>query len=298
MNPKVDNPLLPQKISFTLKGGLNGDYPLDLRATASFLLYFQHLIDKSYCTINNIDRIRPNRNNVYKVVVKDFTVGSLKSDLMLIVEGARLSLPLLGLSTPESIWTYTCYACELASRFFNALKADTKPQIQINGNNNTVIYTDNTGAIIEYPQETYEIANRSVPIYRKLSQAMTNGSFSEFNAHSDAHNIPPIIFNNESANLFKEHTVIEETSQIIQCNIIRFDKESLTGKLRILDNNCENMNSEYPFQIIGNQDSSPYIAAMDRDEVFVNCIREISYTSLNPKIVRFQIISLATPSLE
>lgn len=298
MNPDVDNPLLPQKISFSLKGGLNSEYPLDLRATASFLLYFQHLIDKSYCTVNNIDRIRPNRSNVYKVVVKDFTVGSLTSDLMLIVEGARLSLPLLGLSTPESIWTYTCYACELASRFFSGLKADSKPQIQINGNNNTVIYTDNTGANIEYPRETYDIANKSVPIYRKLSQAMINGSFSEFNAHSESKDIPPIIFNNESAHLFKEHTVIEEIPQTIHCNIIRFDKESLTGKLRILNNNCENLNSEYPFQIIGNQDSSPYIAAMDRDEVFVKCIREISYTSLNPKISRFQIISLVAPTLD
>ena len=53
---------------------------------------------------------------------------------------------------------------------------------------------------------------------------------------------------------FKEHTVIEEIPQTIHCNIIRFDKESLTGKLRILNNNCENLNSEYPFQIIGNQD--------------------------------------------
>ena len=27
MNPDVDNPLLPQKISFSLKGGLNSEYP-------------------------------------------------------------------------------------------------------------------------------------------------------------------------------------------------------------------------------------------------------------------------------
>lgn len=294
MNKIINNPLLPQKISFNLKGGLNSEYPLDLRATASFLLYFQHLIDKSYCTINNIDRIRPNKNNVYKVVVKDFTVGSLSSDLMLIVEGARLTLPLLGLSTPESIWTYTCYACELASRFFNGLKSNTQPKIEINGNNNTVIYTDNTGAKIEYPQETYEIANKSIPTYRKLSQTMVNGSFSEFKAHNESNNAPPIFFSSESADLYNEQTMVDETPEIIQCNIIRFDKETRTGKLRLLDNNCGDINSELPFQIIGNQDSSPYIAAMNRDKISMNCIREISYASLKPKITRLQIISLVT----
>ncbi|MDD7291499.1 hypothetical protein [Veillonella caviae] len=285
---------VPQKISFNLEGGLNGEYPLDLRATSSFLLYFQQLIDKSYCVISNKNRIRHTENNDYKIVVKNFTVGSLSSELMLIVEGTRLALPLIGLCNPKSIWDYTCNALDLASKFFTALHDKKSPTINIQGDNNTVIYQDNSGTHTEYPKAVYDIANKSIPVYRKMHQTLNNGNFSTFNAHGNDQNIPALTLSASTPNLFNEYTIIDESPEIIFCDILRFDKETLTGKLRLLDTNFDNNNLELPFQIIGNQNPTIYIAAMNKSLVKIKAIKEVSYASLTPKVKRVQIISLLT----
>lgn len=98
-----NNLLTPQKISFQLSGGYNGEYPIDLRSTASFLLYFQQLIDKTYCVINAKQNISKNDKKSYKLLVKEFHVGSLGADLLLLTEGVALALPLLGFSNPKTL---------------------------------------------------------------------------------------------------------------------------------------------------------------------------------------------------
>lgn len=294
MNEKLDqsNYLLPQKISFKLTGGFGGEYPIDLRATASFMLYFQHLLDKSYCVIANKDRISQSDTECYHVVVKDLQVGSVLSNLALIVEGARLSLPLLGFCNPKTIWDYACSGLDLAKKFFTDINNGIHPTITINGNNNTITYQNNNNNTV-YPKEVFDIANKSIPVYKKMGAALKSGEFVNFSASSPGSTLSPIMLDQTSEELFKEKTIIDQSPISISCNIISFNKEKLTGRLRIVDDSCGMLNWELPFCVIGNQDTTQYINAMASDIVSLNILKEVTYSSLIPKVKRIQVIDIA-----
>ena len=171
--------LSPQKISFKLEGGLGGEYPIDLRSTAAFMLYFQCLVDKSYCQISGKKRISQSECDMYRIAIKNLKVGSLESDLLLFITGTSLSLPLMGFCNPKTIWDYTCYAIDLVKRFFSDVEKGKHPTITVTGNNNTVIYNVDQSTH-EYPKETVDIANTSIPFYQKISAELNRGHFTSF----------------------------------------------------------------------------------------------------------------------
>lgn len=202
-----------------------------------------------------------------------------------------MSLPLMGFCNPKTIWDYTCYAIDLVKRFFSDVEKGKHPTITVTGNNNTVIYNVDQSTH-EYPKETVDIANTSIPFYQKISAELNRGHFTSFTASTSDLSIPPIRFDTNSESLFKEKTIIDETPIKISCNIISFNKESLTGRLRILNESSSLTTTELPFCVIGNQDESQYIKAMALNSVQAKVLKETAYTSLKPRIKRLQIISL------
>lgn len=285
----ITNYTAPQKISFKLSGGYSGDYPIDLRSTATFMLHFQSLLDKSYCVIAHKSRVTQQDNACFRLMIKNLKVGSLSSDLLLVVEGASLALPLIGFCNPKSIWDYTCYSLKLATRFFSDVDKKIQPIISVNGNNNTIVYQANNTKE-EYPLETYEIANKSIPIYRKLGNTIENGNFTSFTAFSEDASIPALALNATTSNLFKEKTVLDSTPICLQCNIISFNKENLTGRLRSLDDSL--LQGDFPFSVIGDQDPVVYLDAMHKNQVFLFVIKEFTYSSLTPKVKRLQVLNV------
>lgn len=285
----ITNYTAPQKISFKLSGGYGGNYPIDLRSTAAFMLYFQSLLDKSYCVIAHKSKVTQQDNACFRLMIKNLKVGSLSSDLLLVVEGASLALPLIGFCNPKSIWDYTCYSLKLATRFFSDVDKKIQPVINVNGNNNTIVYqANNTNEV--YPLETYEIANKSIPIYRKLGSTIENGNFTSFTAFSEDTSIPPLSLNTTTSSLFKEKTVLDSTPIHLPCNIISFNKENLTGRLRSLDDSL--LQGDFPFSVIGNQDPMVYLNAMHKNQVSLSVIKEVTYSSLTPRVKRLQVLSV------
>ena len=280
----------PQKITFKLGGGLSGEYPLDLRATSAFLIFFHHLIDKSYCVVSNTSRISSNDRKNYRLVAKSLEVGSLSAELMLIIEGISLALPLVGLANPKTIWDYTCLALDFAKQYFFDLSQNKHPHIEVNGNNNTIIYQcENTTK--EYPEAIYDIANNSIPVYRKLAKTLNQGNFSSFLASSNSNNVPDISFDLDSEELFNEKSTIQPESNF-KVNIISFNKETLSGKLQIIGSSNYRTDQTIPFKLLGDQSPTPYITAMATKMVNVRGSMEVIYSSLTPKIKCLHIASL------
>lgn len=280
----------PQKITFKLGGGLSGEYPLDLRATSAFLIFFHHLIDKSYCVVSNTSRISSNDRKNYRLVAKSLEVGSLSAELMLIIEGISLALPLVGLANPKTIWDYTCLALDFAKQYFFDLSQNKHPHIEVNGNNNTIIYQcENTTK--EYPEAIYDIANNSIPVYRKLAKTLNQGNFSSFLASSNSNNVPNISFDLDSEELFNEKSTIQPESNF-KVNIISFNKETLSGKLQIIGSSNYHTDQTIPFKLLGDQSPTPYITAMATKMVNVRGSMEVIYSSLTPKIKCLHIAAL------
>lgn len=284
-----NNLLTPQKISFHLSGGYNGEYPIDLRSTASFLLYTQQLIDKTYCVINAKQNISKNDKKSYKLLVKEFHVGSLGADLLLLTEGVALALPLLGFSNPKTLWDYTAYAFDLAQRFFTDIGNDKQPSIHVNGDNNTIIY--NCGDMTTtYPLETYTIASSSIPTYRKLEQAQKNGQFTMFKAQNNDDSSPIISFpTNNDYSVFKEKTILDPAPIATKVTIFSFNRESMSGKLWYQE---DTGNMEIPFDLHPSANIDLVIDSIKGYPIMATMQRAITYASFTPKIKRVTISSV------
>lgn len=294
LNISTEQTLLPQKISFKLNGGYGGEYPIDLRTTATFLIHFQQLIDKTYCVISNAERITKDDRKNYQLLVKDLKVGSLESDLLLTIAGGLLALPYPGFCTPQTLWDFTVMAYELATRFFTDTSAGKNPQITNNGDNTRNIIYMVQGDLITYPADAFNIANNSLPLYKSMGKALNEGNFTSFTATNQASTCAPLVMSKNTEALFKGTTKVESTLYTLSGNIISFNKETRSGKIRIPKDNQQTVVHDYPFTIIGDQDCDLYIQAMKSNSVSIKALKEISYTSLEPQIKRLQIIHISS----
>lgn len=294
MNTSTEQTLLPQKISFKLDGGYGGEYPIDLRTTATFLIHFQQLIDKTFCVVSNTDRITKDDRKNYQLLVKDLKVGSLESDILLTIAGGLLALPYPGFCTPQTIWDFTVMAYELATRFFTDTSAGKNPVITNNGDNNQTIVYNVEGDLITYPFAVFNIANSAIPQYKSMGKTLNEGNFTGFTATNQSSIHAPFVMSQDTESLFKEITKVEDTPCTLSGDIISFNKETRSGKIRVPDDEQQTSVHDYPFTIIGNQDCDLYIQAMKSDSVSIKALREISYTSLAPKLKRLQVIHISS----
>lgn len=285
----------PQKIQFHLMGGGNESYPLDLRASAEFLIYFQHIIDKSYCGITGKERLSPKSRDEYQLRIKSLSVGSLTADLILLFKGISLSLPLMGLANPKTIWDYACYALEYYKHRAEAKKDNIPSSINIetHGDSSPAMLVLNVGGnAYTYPPAVMEIARRSAPVYRKLSSAMERGQFESFHAHGLEGDKSFDISQSDMA-LFHASNIIQDETRRYSVNIIDFNKETMCGHLRILAG--ELCGNTFPFTLIGSQSPMKYIVGMSKEKVSVSALSEVASDGLGEnKIIRLHLLKITT----
>ena len=283
----------PQKISFKLYGGLeNKNYPIDLRSTADFLIQFQHIVDKSFCVITGKERVTLKNKEDYQLLVKDIGVGSVSADLLLVVKGVALALPMMGFTNPKTIWDYACLSIEFFSAYSNALSKKQNPIINMtsSGDSSPVILNLQIGdKITNYPSEILPIAQKSLYSYKKMARAMINGNFNSFNAVSQDNNAFQMTY--EDAMLYLQKNTIMDDAYSYTGNIIDFNKETMRGRVRILEGDFKNR--EFPFSVLGSQLPNPYIDAMNYLSVNFFAVAEINKNALETQVVRLHIMEIS-----
>ena len=127
-----------------------------------------------------------------------------------------------------------------------------------------------------------------------MGKALNEGNFTSFTATNQASTCAPLVMSKNTEALFKGTTKVESTLYTLSGNIISFNKETRSGKIRIPKDNQQTVVHDYPFTIIGDQDCDLYIQAMKSNSVSIKALKEISYTSLEPQIKRLQIIHISS----
>lgn len=229
----------------------------------------------------------------YQIRVKTLQVGSLVGDMILIVKSAVMSLPLAGLANPKTIWEYACLALDFIKRYVAGKQSGDNVSINIGsvGNNspitlNLIVNSD----VSSYPPEIFDIVRQSQPIYRRITQTMSQGNFTAFHANTETDAMGFSIDENEHRLFSDDANTINEEILTLIVDIFDFNKDTKCGKLRCLTG--ELAGREFPFSIIGQQSPAPYIRAMQKTQVTIRAVTETTGT-LETRIVRLHVTSLS-----
>lgn len=284
----------PCNIHFELTDGLhNGG--IDLHAASAALWQFHQIIDKSYCTLAGKTRLSPKMRKDYQIIAKDLQVGSLVTDLQLVIKGVALALPLMGFANPKSVWDYACYSLDFYKRITESKRKGELPTISVDnsGDHSPTVINLHVGCEVHnYPPEALVIAKKSVHSYRSLANAMESGGFSNLSVVSSCSTHQNLNIKKSELPLFSGINVINQEIISFPVNIIDFNKETMTGKLRVLKNIPP---SDIPFSVIGNQNPNLYIDAMRHSLVNVSALAEIADNGVDEEVSRYQLLGVSIP---
>ena len=151
-----------------------------------------------------------------------------------------------------------------------------------------MILIDSLNETHTYPSQAYEVAERSIPIYRKISSVMTEGNFTDFTANSNSQT-PPLMLSSAESNLFNEKHIAEYPMPL-ELSIIAINKETLTGKARI-----PSLPKDIPFYCDDSITAEDLIQALGKPTITASVIRHISYKTFTPKVKKIEIIEISQP---
>ncbi|MBW1650319.1 MAG: fructose 1,6-bisphosphatase [Deltaproteobacteria bacterium] len=238
---------------------------------------FLAIIDNTYLIATNLQKISNKEREKYYLKALTFKHSSFHTNFEIVCSGSQLVLPLIGFLGPQNLWEYTKEA-------FNLLKlmsiSNKNAKIVIKNNQNTVVNTGDT--TIHYHGPVYQIAEKSLPKYKKLAHMLDPGKIETISA-GEKHN-PEMVFKLEDKNLFDLPTEIQKNSIEVKCEIFTFNKFKNDGKLRIPDGQAIPRN-DYSFSIFGNQDNINYIHSMLKNLVTIECRLEFAISPLGSKLI-------------
>lgn len=295
----------PVALTLKLKGPAldESQQHIDLFELATTLSEFHEIFNKTYCILTNQERSSRRNRKEFQVITKEISKGSLIFDNELIITGANMVFPMVGLANAYSIWEYASKSFEILKTIYGWLRKDISPNISvtnstnspiINGNNNLVII-GNSDIQVTDPR-LLVLAARTRPNYDRITQILNQNGISNFEAASlvNQHDTS-IVMDFSDKGLFKNKSIIAKEPIKFYAKVYDFNTERNTGKLRVLNNNFI-ATDDYPFSIIGDQNIHNYADALKLPYVTVTALQE---NILDPvqglKVVRYQVISVEFP---
>ena len=262
---------------------------IPLYEVLSSLREYMTILDRSYLTIINKNRLTKREREKYKIIAYRFQPGSLNVDISIqLIDIIRISAPILfstGLIGTEDIWN-------LAKSSYNFLKL----MAQAKNNNEKLIIKENKDV------KNIDIDGNNVSIHPNvllnsekiensvitITNLIQGGSVENISIQDEKRE--GIVITEKEKKLFNPSTKIDENPQSMRVNIYRLDKETKQGKLHILENIKI---TDVPFQIIGNQSIELYIDALKSNQVEITALKELATNiSGDEYIARLQIINL------
>jgi len=288
----IDNYNDPIKLYVALEGD-NIENTFDLRSFSAILYELSNILDNTYCVLINQKRLNKEMRNEFSINASNIKPGSIHIDIELIINSLQLMAPLIGLANPYTVWQYTVHAYTLLKYLGSKINNDNKPKISINNsNNNTVIYGDNN--IIIPDGQILNIAAKTRNNYDIISNYVDEISIKGLKIQSNIQSINELFIDYKDKGLFKTPSFMDDTLFNIDADIIRFDKEKLTGKLFVLENQ-DIPSKEYSFTVMGEQNREIYIGAMIRKFVTITALTENKLDSINGVIIyKLHIINIVS----
>jgi hypothetical protein len=296
-----NNKPCPFQIRLTGPAFIKDNKEIDLLDLAIALMEFHKVIDKTYCTLTEQQRLSPANRKQFQIITRNITDGSLLFDNELIINNTQLLLPMIGLLSPRTIWEYTSTGFKFLKTVYEFFKKNNKPPEYkiinpvncnfITGDNNLLNVSDNTVTIGD--PRILDIAAKARPHYNALNKTLNANGIEGFQAgfHCDEPNQIKLNFNNKD--MFNQRSIIDKNPLLFQAKVIDFNTEKKTGRLKKFDAKTASFSHDFRFSVIGDQDVIPYIDALKQPIVQVTALTE---NVLDPvhglKPLKFQLIDI------
>ena len=265
-----------EKILFAIHGpGVDHNFRLDI--FAGILESYQHVLDRTYLAAVGKRRMTPTVRESFLVEVTTWKRGSILMDL------AVMAVPFAQgyFDYSNAIGKFPSVS-ELIEASYNFLKARLEA-IAKTGRAPTVNIINSPGILFQIgdngqlnvSQSVIDTATNTEPHYKKLTSYIDDKQVSGISSISQ--NEQGIRLTSADNALFNPATEIADESEEILAKIYRFDIESRSGKLRIVEAKDLEKGFEFRFEVMGEQPLEPYIDALHSNVKYtkMKVLREI-----------------------
>ena len=281
---------MSESVQFKMQGPvLEKDIPLDVALSA--LSSFQNIIDKSYLALSGSQRISKKSREEFRITFTEINKGSLDANLELIVATAvitQMTMPFLTSLSAKEIWNLTKDAFNYLKFVLQAASNGKQPAYQQTGDGMLLVNSGDGNITIN--QTTYNVGKEVFPDYQELAKLTKSGVVSVAFMKKDEQAEIEVNKSN-SAIFFPKAEVLPQNIQL-SCEVFDFNKHKKGGKISVPAGQ-QIPEGEYNFEIVGDQDIVPYIQSMLKNQVKVNCLREMTTDPFgNTNVCKVQIVSV------
>lgn len=250
---------------------------------------FHYILDKSYLAQAKLPKMSHKEREIFKVIATEIRQGSFIADLQLVLFLSSPFLPTIYGYKAKDLWEIAKNVHNYLKTLFSMRSTGIEPKIKIEGDNYAPII-DNEGGTITINNIVFNAADRAESHFKKLTSVIKEGKTDSISVVDEKNE--GFILTPKERDLFNPSTQLEKEVITIQVDIFRYDKESSTGKLRVLEGQAIPP-GEYSFQPIGKFDPIQYIISMTKPTVTVNVLKEIEkHASGVIRVSRLHIISI------
>lgn len=276
-------------ITFKIDGPIIQD-PYPLHEVLGILNDFHGIIDQSYLVLSGKSRVTRAERINYRILAQRPITGSYIQDLQIFFDIAQPLLPLMAQLTSSDIWKTVKDAFEFLKAVINLRREGKEPTVSAPNNEGIIVVSSEGSPPITINQNIFKVADRSEEIYRRITGHIEEGRIDQISAID--RKMQGIKLSGTEKELFNPQIKLEETPIDIIGSIFDFNKEKLSGKIRIMPGQSIPAR-DYSFVLIEGQDFIAYILAMTKEQILMRCLPEIAvHTSGSRVIARLQAISI------
>lgn len=266
-----------EKISFAIRGpAVEESFRLDI--FTDIISSYQQILDRSFLAIMGKKHMKPKERELFTTKIIEWKRGSILIDLSVIA--VPLIQGFIDLKTSQPHFLTISEVIELTYKFLKArieqfLKTGKEPTVQIINSPNAQVFLNIGDGNIEVSQTLIDAANLTEPHYKRLTSHIDGNAITEIASWSPQQR--GVTLTAEDNKFFNPSTEIDDEGQELSVKIFRFDIESASGRLRIIESQNVQRGTELRFQIMGNQSLDSYVDALHSDVKYshVKVLREV-----------------------
>ena len=280
---------MSESVHFEMKGPiLEESIPLDIALVG--LNTLQNVLNKSYLAISENKRISKRTREVFKITFTEISHSSINVDLDLFVTAAvaaQQTMPFIASLTPKEIWHLTQQSFDYLKFVLESISNGKIPTYNQTGDGMLVV--NNGDGEITINQNTYNVARESYSDYQDMAKLTKRGVSRICLEKKDDSSIE---INTSNSSIFTPKSQILDEKIQLTCEIFDFNKHKLGGKISV-PSDQPIPEGDYNFDLIGDQEISPYIHSMLRTKVEISCLQEISPNPFgSTNVLKLQVIAI------
>lgn len=270
--------------------------PIPTRDVATFLRYWPSVLQATFEAQVRAQR-RSFKDNRPDLNISTYAVrnGSLEFDCLINIDQAQLPLAALSIVSAESVFKYGKELIEVFKTLFKAKESGTK-----------VIIKHNSGAVFapiinaEKGSSVTITVDRSFPLaiekargpLLELVEPIRSGHIESATIASISDSSESIQISHQDVDVFLSDTEVEAEPIPLKVDIVKFDKETGRGNLRVLKHPDFNERRKYPFVALNETVARQCVEAMRNTQSSARILRETSNILVGePKIVSLHLHS-------